>query len=325
MIAAPTARRSRRAAKDRRPSGGRYSARPADRSAPPPAPASAPAGFFCGPDGDGGLALPPHRGDRRADAARVHDWLLHRVEPDRHPCVAARAAFNADSYRFGLYGPLASAAATRDLAADLDRFANGRRGPDGRRGEPAADASDYASFIAVFDAPGSGGDAGADGDGTGVEPGGDPELAFERTLWAQLQRLHGVDARGWDPATSPDPAAKEFSFSFAGRSFYVIGMHPAASRPARRFPVPAVVFNLHAQFEALRASGRYEKMRDVIRGRDESQTGSMNPMMADFGNRSEAVQYSGRHVEGAWKCPFHAANAAADDWAAAADAPGGDE
>ena len=216
--------------------------------------------------------------------------------------MAARASFNSGSYRFGLYGPIGSAAATRDLAADLERFALGD-GEDGEDDGPAADASDYASFIAVFDAPGSAGDGGAE---IPAGPSEDPELSFERRLWTQLQRLHEADSRAWDPATSPDPAAKEFSFSFAGRSFYVIGMHPGASRPARRFPVPAVVFNLHAQFEALRESGRYEKMRDVIRDRDTKQAGSMNPMMADFGNRSEAVQYSGRHVEGAWKCPFHA-------------------
>ena len=276
--------------------------KPASRFSRRPVP-HAPAvehGFFCAPDGDGGLVLPPHRRDRADDAARVHDWLLHRVEPGRHPCVAARAAFNSDSYRFGLYGPMDTPAATADLAADLERFARGRRTPEGHD-EPAAEASDYASFIAVFDAPGNGpGDPPADGGG------GDPEVAFERALWRQLQRLHDQDVYGWDPAVDPDPAAKEFSFSFAGRAFYLIGMHPDASRPARRFPTRAIVFNLHEQFEALRASGRYEKMRDVIRGRDTKQTGSMNPMMADFGNRSEAVQYSGRNVEGAFQCPFHA-------------------
>ena len=45
-------------------------------------------------------------------------------------------------------------------------------------------------------------------------------------------------------------------------------------------------------------------MRDVIRARDERQTGSMNPMLADFGKRSEAIQYSGRAAGADWKCPF---------------------
>ena len=287
----------------RRKPASRFSRRPASHEPPTPR------GFFCAPDGEGGVTVPPYRTDRAADAARVHEWLLHRVEPGRHPCVAARAAFNSDSYRFGLYGAMNAPGTTGDLAADLERFARGRRTPSGEdaagRAEPPADASDFASFIAVFDAPGS---EPAEPP-TDADPHGDPELAFERTLWAQLQRLHEQDVYGWDPAVSPDPAAKEFSFSFAGRAFYLIGMHPDASRPARRFPAPAIVFNLHEQFEALRASGRYEKMRDVIRGRDVKQTGSVNPMMADFGNRSEAVQYSGRNVEGVFRCPFHAKHA----------------
>ena len=299
-LAPPTARRTRtRRRLERCPVPHTPSALGDSRAARPAAP-EPPPGFFCAPDGDGGVVVPPHRTGRIDDARRVHDWLLHRVEPNRHPCVAARAAFNSDSYRFGLYGPMNSAAATAGLAADLERFARGRPVDDGGRAEPPADASDYASFIAVFDAPGSGPAAEPEHDEE------DPELAFEKTLWAQLRRLHEADAHAWDPAVSDDPAAKEFSFSFAGRAFYLIGMHPAASRPARRFPTRAVVFNLHEQFEALRESGRYQKMRDVIRDRDRSQTGSMNPMMVDFGKRSEAIQYSGRAVDGPWECPFHA-------------------
>jgi FPC/CPF motif-containing protein YcgG len=32
-------------------------------------------------------------------------------------------------------------------------------------------------------------------------------------------------------------------------------------------------------------------------------------MLAEFGERSEASQYSGRRVEPGWQCPFHAARA----------------
>ncbi len=251
-------------------------------------------GFFCEPDSDGVVRLPKAREAQRVKAERVHRWLLDRVEPDRHPCVAARSAFNSGSYRFGVYDALGSERATAGLAADLKRFATGAGEADG---EAAADESDFATFIAVFEDP--------------LEPVEDesPEVTFEGRLWDQLQALHEVDGADWDPATSSDPDHQKFSFSFAGRSFYIIGMHPDASRPARRFPRPALVFNLHAQFERLRETGSYEKMRDVIRDRDTQQTGGMNPMLADFGKRSEAVQYSGRAVEGAWKCPFHAGGA----------------
>jgi hypothetical protein len=33
--------------------------------------------------------------------------------------------------------------------------------------------------------------------------------------------------------------------------------------------------------------------------------GSLNPNLADFGEQSEARQYSGRATEADWVCPFH--------------------
>ena len=266
------------------------------RATPP-----SPPGFYCGPGTDGGVKLPGHRTSARdrAAAETVFGWLTQRVDAGRHPCVAARSAFNSTSERFGLYGPPADEATTAGLAADLRRFAQGTGDEEDEDHAPAADASDFATFIAVFDAPGR-----PDADPDRYARAADPELAFETDLWAQLSALHAVDEADWDPATSPDPTHKDFSFSFAGRSFYIIGMHPRASRPARRFPRPALVFNLHAQFERLRETGKYGKMRDVIRARDIQRTGSMNPMLADFGKRSEAVQYSGRAVGKDWRCPF---------------------
>jgi FPC/CPF motif-containing protein YcgG len=108
----------------------------------------------------------------------------------------------------------------------------------------------------------------------------------------------------WDPTVSDDPDSPHFSLSIGGRGFYVVGLHPGASRAARRFPVAALVFNLHSQFEALRADGRYGRLRDVITQRDVAYSGSRNPMLAIHGEQSEARQYSGRKVEADWRCPF---------------------
>ena len=66
-----------------------------------------------------------------------------------------------------------------------------------------------------------------------------------------------------------------------------------------------LVFNLHDQFEVLRAQGKYETMREKIMVRDEAVAGSRNPMLARHGQSSEARQYSGRMVGSDWKCPFH--------------------
>ena len=72
---------------------------------------------------------------------------------------------------------------------------------------------------------------------------------------------------------------------------------------ARRAPLPTLVFNPHAQFEELRAEGRFDGMRTTIRRRDEDLQGFINPMVADHGDSTEALQYSGRH-HGGWEPPL---------------------
>ena len=134
------------------------------------------------------------------------------------------------------------------------------------------------------------------------------EETFERHMWARIQSLtdkdawHGVEH---DARVEASPESPHFSLSFGGEAFFVVGLHPGASRPARRFETPVMVFNLHAQFDRLRAEGAYEKLRGSILDRDLALAGSINPMLARFGEISEARQYSGRPVEADWVCPFH--------------------
>ena len=66
-----------------------------------------------------------------------------------------------------------------------------------------------------------------------------------------------------------------------------------------------MVFNLHDQFETLRAEGRYDSLRQSILERDRQLAGSINPMLARHGETSEARQYSGRRIDEGWVCPFH--------------------
>jgi uncharacterized protein len=133
------------------------------------------------------------------------------------------------------------------------------------------------------------------------------EDAFEEALWQRVQSL--ADKDDWkgfpvDDTVSPDPDSPHFSLSFGGKAFFVVGLHPASSRPARRFAHPALVFNLHDQFEQLRAEGRYEKLRASILERDVALAGDENPMLARHGEISEARQYSGRPVDEDWECPY---------------------
>ena len=217
----------------------------------------------------------------QAAHAAFRDFVMRQ----EFPCVGARAAFNSGTYAVAVYDELGSEAATEKLARDLFEFTRSE----------IREASEYATFVAVFN---------------GSTPG--DELQFERALWQQLQKLNELDAShfDWDPMASADPTDSQFSFSFAGQALYVIGMHPQASRDARRFRWPAMVFNPHEQFEKLRADGKWKRMQQTIRERDVQLQGSINPMLSDFGTATEARQYSGRAVEENWRAPFDAAKPA---------------
>ncbi len=133
------------------------------------------------------------------------------------------------------------------------------------------------------------------------------EAQFEHFLWDRLQSLTDKDiwsGQAPDPRVSADPSNPHFSLSFGGEAFFVVGLHPNASRASRRFEVPAMVFNLHDQFDELRSKGMYEKMRQAIIERDVALAGSVNPMLARHGEASEARQYSGRMVGDDWTCPL---------------------
>ncbi len=133
------------------------------------------------------------------------------------------------------------------------------------------------------------------------------EREFEAALWARAQGLHDIDAASgapWADGVSREPDAADFSFSVGGVAYFVVGLHPGASRAARRFCRPALVFNPHQQFERLRVDGRYYQMQSIIREREIARHGSINPMLSDFGSGREAAQYSGRQVEPGWTCPL---------------------
>ncbi|MGB7409344.1 MAG: guanitoxin biosynthesis heme-dependent pre-guanitoxin N-hydroxylase GntA [Pontixanthobacter sp.] len=133
------------------------------------------------------------------------------------------------------------------------------------------------------------------------------EPAFEDSMWQRIQSLADKDhwaGQPYDADVSPNPNDPHFSLSFGGEAYFVVGLHPGASRPARRFAYPTMIFNLHEQFERLREKGRYERMREAILDRDVALAGSLNPMLARHGESSEARQYSGRVVDADWKAPF---------------------
>ena len=138
------------------------------------------------------------------------------------------------------------------------------------------------------------------------------EEMFEVFLWQKLQALSNLDSQiyGYDKRVSSDPASAEFSFSLKEEAFFIIGLHPGSSRPSRAFQYPALVFNPHAQFDDMRATGKYETIKQSVRKRDIIYSGSINPMLSDHGRMSETAQYSGKNYEGKMVCPLkiHHAN-----------------
>ncbi|KQM98190.1 guanitoxin biosynthesis heme-dependent pre-guanitoxin N-hydroxylase GntA [Sphingomonas sp. Leaf25] len=212
---------------------------------------------------------------------RLQAMLFAHVDDRVFPCVGAKSAMAKGTLDVLVCSRIDSAWDDVRIHDALMRLAEAYR----------RDRAMYRSFAVIFEGPDD-----------------LSENAFERALWQRVQSLSDKDVwRGqeYDTRVSTDPDNPHFSLSFGGEAFFIVGLHPNASRPARRFERPTLVFNLHDQFERLRAEGKYETMREKILVRDEALAGSRNPMLERHGAASEARQYSGRVVDDRWACPFH--------------------
>ncbi len=206
------------------------------------------------------------------DAPRsdIVDAIEEMVAHPEFPCLGARSVFRRDAATLVVLDDLTDTTpggSLDTLGATLAQYAH----------EVDAEG-DLVSFVACFRGP---------------VP--DEERDFEALLWGALQHLHDHDDAPWAAEVAADPDNPHFAFSVAGTAFFVVGLHPNASRVARRAPLPTLVFNLHAQFE---------RMRDTIRRRDTDLQGYLNPMVSDHGEASEARQYAGRAVPADWTPPF---------------------
>jgi len=207
--------------------------------------------------------------------------FIEFVMQEDFPCLGARATVNQDAHTVKTFGSLGENSNTERLAEALSCFGEGLA---------SSDQLQFKSFIAVF-----------------PESAPSTEIEFDERLWVQLQLLH-VHERvesTWASGTSDNPDDAGFSFSFEGVAYFVVGLSPVSSRRARRFSFPALVFNPHLIFDRLRGEGKFERMKGMIRQRDARFDGMPNPNLADFGEQSEARQYSGMVHSAEWKCPFH--------------------
>ena len=195
------------------------------------------------------------------------------------PCVGAKSALGKDQLTHIVLEDMRTGLEDRTLLRAFYRFV------DAYRDDPAL----FTSFAVSWRGP------------VGLS-----EADFEALLWDRLESLHAMDEaeHDWDARVDRDPDSPHFSFSLRGEAFFVVGLHDGASRLARRFAYPTLVFNLHDQFERLREEGRYQKLHDTIIARDVALQGDKNPMLARHGEAPAARQYSGRAVGDDWSCPF---------------------
>jgi FPC/CPF motif-containing protein YcgG len=209
----------------------------------------------------------------------IKEWTSH-LEDAAFPCVAAKAAMVKEQINVMVAGHMACPKDDKAILDFIYNFVDKYRQAD----------SLFHSAVIIFE-----------------QPDVYNEWMYSQFFWNRLQAISNLDAQNfeYDSRVDADPESAEFSFSLKGEAFFVIGLHPAASRPARRFKYPAIVFNPHAQFEQLRDANQYGKMKNIIRKRDTALAGSINPMLEDFGEQSEIYQYTGQKLDNSWKCPLH--------------------
>jgi uncharacterized protein len=209
----------------------------------------------------------------------LDEWTSF-IDKREFPCVAAKASMSKEQQSVFVAGHIACPKDDADILSFIYDFVDKYRSSDKM----------FHSAIVIFE-----------------QPIIHNEQVFEQFFWQRLQAISALDSMNYpyDERVSSDPGSENFSFSLKSEAFFVVGLNPASSRMARRFTHPAIVFNPHAQFEQLRSSEQYEKLKNIIRKRDTELQGFINPMLEDFGSSSEAFQYSGRQLDESWKCPLN--------------------
>ncbi|MEY9933137.1 FPC/CPF motif-containing protein YcgG [Catenulispora sp. GP43] len=216
----------------------------------------------------------------------VRDQFRSKMLDPSFPCLGGASAVRRGSYRLRIYPELGSPAAIEDCAEQLRRFT----------AENPAPTHPVAVHVAVFDGP------------YGLD-----EAGFEELLWRQLCGMHELDdadadadAAGPGEPTGSDGEDNEDNeddpgFCYQGRDFFVVGLHAAASRIARRFQWPTLAFNALSHERPLQDAGKYGDMLRKIRERDLRLQGSLNPTLT----LPQLAQFSGRDVGADWRCPLH--------------------
>lgn len=210
---------------------------------------------------------------------QVEEEFKRFVSQPNYPCIAAKVALAKKQYSIRTFSGLGTGGSALELGYALLDF----------KKEYQAGGKSYLSLIAVFD-----------------DPDFEDEEEFEQAMWRELSVMASLPEfeAPWDPNFSSDPNDKNFCFSLGGSAFFVVGLHPGSSRKSRQFFKPALIFNLYEQFEALDEETEFYPMVKTNRKRDIAFQGDVNPMVEQYAEQWEAIQFSGKQNPPEWKCPF---------------------
>jgi uncharacterized protein len=214
------------------------------------------------------------------DASEMIEEYRRFLRSHGYPCVGAKAALSRDQVSCMVADDMRTPQDDEKILSFIYEFVDTYRGS----------SQSFHSAAVIFS-----------------EPQSTTALEFETMFWARLNSLSTLDRKKYehDSRVDSDPSSSSFSYSLKEEAFFVIGLHPSSGRKARRFIYPAIAFNPHEEFQRLKRTGRYESMKKVVRRRDELHSGSVNPMLKDFGEAPEVFQYSGKQYDSTWKCPLH--------------------
>ncbi len=210
---------------------------------------------------------------------KIIDEFSRFVGEKGFPCIAAKVALSKNRIQYLVADHMACPADDKNILSFIYSFVDAYR----------TAKNIYDSAAVIFRGPR---DSSAD--------------EFDQFLWQRLKALTTLDRQNYshDPRVDANPGSPHYSFSLKSEAFFILGLHPGSSRKSRRFSYPALIFNPHAQFEELRRLNRYAKMKAAVRKRDLQYSGSINPMLTDFGDSSEVFQYSGIEYTSDWVCPL---------------------
>ncbi|WP_310728644.1 guanitoxin biosynthesis heme-dependent pre-guanitoxin N-hydroxylase GntA [Streptomyces sp. N2A] len=218
--------------------------------------------------------------------AAIRGQLDRFIQTREFSCLGARAALKRDTITHRHYRRMGDENSARENYRDLLEYVEAVR--------PLLSDQSFRTFVATFD-----------------EPGTVDELTYEGLLWRHLQLMHDLDSRtfGLDKGASSDPRTPNFGFHTGGHAFFVVGMHPGASRASRRFSTSAIAFNSLAQFMLL--GEKFYSMQGAIRRRETTNNGSVNPSFTVYEYEQPARHFSGRFTEEDWTCPYTSRHEAA--------------